>query len=70
MTGRLPTVDLDSGVSSIIHLITSHKYFGRAKTLACAFEHRLGAILLKMIDPDLNRRPVDYGTIIADIEAA
>jgi serine/threonine protein kinase len=69
MTGRLPTVDPDGDMSRIIDLITSHRYYGRAKTLTLAHDHRLATLMLRLIDPDPDRRPIDYSTIIADLEA-
>lgn len=69
MTGQLPTVDPRGGMPHIIDLITSHRYFDRAKALTSACDSRLAPLLLKMIDPNPGRRPSDYQTIIADIEA-
>jgi serine/threonine protein kinase len=69
MTGQLPTVDPNGGMPRIIDLITSHQYFDRAKTLTSARGGRLAALMLKMIDPNPDRRPIDYQTIIADLEA-
>jgi serine/threonine protein kinase len=68
MTGRLPTVDPNADISRAIDLITSHQYFGRAKTLLTARGGRLPALILKMIaNPD--HRAIDYPTIIAGLEA-
>jgi serine/threonine protein kinase len=69
MTGRLPTVDPGGGMTHIIDLITSHGYFGRAKTLTIPCDHRLATLMLKMIDPNPDRRPIDYSAIITDLEA-
>jgi serine/threonine protein kinase len=70
MTGQLPTVDPNADISRIIDLITSHRYFDRAKALMSARGGRLAALILKMIDPNPDRRPIDYPSIIADLEAA
>jgi serine/threonine protein kinase len=40
MTGRLPTVDPNGEMSRIIDLITSHRYFDRAKSLMTQSGHR------------------------------
>jgi serine/threonine protein kinase len=69
MTGKLPTVDPYGDLSRVIDLITSHQYFDRAKTLTSTSDGRLAALMLKMIDPNPHRRPVDYHTIIAGLEA-
>ena len=70
MTGQLPTVDPNADIPRIIDLITSHQYFARAKALISARGGPLAARILKMIDPNPDRRPIDYRTIIADLEAA
>jgi len=70
MTGQLPTVDPNADIPRVIDLITSHQYFVRAKTLISARGGRLAALILKMIDPNPDCRPIDYPSIIADLEAA
>jgi serine/threonine protein kinase len=70
MTGQLPTVDPNGDMYRMIDLITSHRYFDRAKALTSTRGDRLAALMLKMIDPNPDRRPDDYPTIIAGLEAA
>jgi len=70
MTGQLPTVDPNGDRSRIIDLITSHRYFDRARALMSARDGGLAALMLKMIDPNPDRRPIDYPTIIAGLDAA
>lgn len=70
MTGELPTVDLPNADKFRIRdSITSHRYFARAKTLMSARGGRLATLILKMIDPNPDHRPIEYATIIADLEA-
>jgi hypothetical protein len=69
MTGQLPTVDPNGDISRTIDLITSHRYFDRAKALMSARGGRLAALVLKMIEPNPDRRPIDYTTLIAGLEA-
>jgi hypothetical protein len=69
MTGQLPTVDPNGDISRIVDLITSHRYFARAKTITSARGGRLASLILKMIDPNPDRRPIDYPALIAAIEA-
>jgi serine/threonine protein kinase len=69
MTGQLPTVDPNRDISRTIDLITSHRYFDRAKALMSARGGRLAALVLKMIEPNPDRRPIDYTTLIAGLEA-
>jgi hypothetical protein len=69
MTGQLPTVDPNADISRIVDLITSHRYFARAKTLISTRGGPLTSLILKMIDPNPDRRPIDYPAIIAGLEA-
>ena len=69
MTGKCPTVDPNGDIYRIIDLITSHRYFERAETLTSSGDGRLGSLLLKMIDPNPDRRPSDYQAIIAALDA-
>jgi serine/threonine protein kinase len=69
MTGQLPTVDPNGSLSHIIYLITSHRYFDRAKTIMSIGGGRLTSLILKMIDPDPDRRPIDYPGLVAALES-
>jgi serine/threonine protein kinase len=70
MTGRLPTVDPNGDLSRTIDLITSDRYFDRAKSLMSVRGGPLASLILKMIDPNPDHRPIDYPALIAAIEAA
>jgi serine/threonine protein kinase len=70
MTGQLPTIDPNGDMARIIDLITSHRYFDRAKMVTSARGGRLASLILKMIDPNPDRRPSNYPALVAALEAA
>jgi serine/threonine protein kinase len=69
LTGQLPTVHPSGDRLRHINLITSGRYVDRAKTLMATRGGRLASLTLKMIDPNPDRRPTDYPSLIGALEA-
>jgi serine/threonine protein kinase len=65
LTGQLPTTD---GSGNPVRIIISHEYFNRAKRLLHNNAANLCSLVLHMLDPDPERRPEDYPTLIATLE--
>jgi serine/threonine protein kinase len=67
MTGRIPTAE-DSNPFRSVSLIVSHEYFKRAKTLLARRGGPLVPVILKMIDPDPQRRFHHYTPLLNSVE--
>jgi serine/threonine protein kinase len=68
LTGQLPTIDPSGDRLRSINMITSSRYVDRAKILMTTRSGRLASLILKMIDPNPDRRLVDYSSIIGALE--
>jgi len=69
LTGYLPTIDPSGDELRNVNLITSGRYVDRAKTQMATCGGRLASLILKMIDPNPDRRPTDYPSLIGGLEA-
>ncbi len=68
MTGNLPSFDGSRDPMRWVDLIMSHEYLERAKALLATHGGPLVPLLLRMLDPNPDRRPDDYPALIAALE--
>jgi len=69
LTGRLPSVDYaDARPMRCAALITSLSYLDRAMTLLSGTTKPLAALVLRMLQPNPDRRPQDFAALIGELE--